>query len=83
MVCLVATRESCRRKRAGCGLSEPAEDLGDERDDFLAPARKGVRVVARPRRHKALASVFGELKVRIALTFRRRRAVLAIVWRAR
>ena len=53
-------------QEAGGVRAEPAEDLGDVRYDFLA-ARKGVRVVDRPRRHKALASVFGELKVRIAL----------------
>jgi len=58
VVCLAATRASCRRKRAGCGraggLAEPAEDLGDERDDLLA-AREGIGVVAMPLRHEALA----------------------------
>ena len=39
--------------------AKPAEDLGYERDDFLA-ARESVRVVARPLRHEAQAGVLFE-----------------------
>ena len=46
-------------QEAGGVRAKPAEDLGYERDDFLA-ARESVRVVARPLRHEAQAGVFVE-----------------------
>ena len=44
-------------QEAGGVRAKPAEDLGYERDDFLLAARESVRVVARPLRHEAQASV--------------------------
>ena len=46
-------------QEAGGVRAKPAEDLGYERNDFLA-ARESVRVVARPLRHEAQAGVFVE-----------------------
>ena len=47
-------------QEAGGVRAEPAEDLGDERDDLLA-AREGVRVVAQPRCADLCVTVSGRI----------------------